>query len=527
MKRTLLFLTGGIFVVIVILPLGLLFFDALTGGTENLRHFGSSFFNPRTLHLIVNSFTISLGATFLGLALGVPLGFFISRTDIYFKKFAGYLYLFPLFLPSHINAIAWIELLGTQSGLSRFLTQHSLWGGSFSIYGITGAIWVLGLSYFPFVSLLTIAGLSTVDGKLEEQAQLVAGKWMCLWKITFPLVMPFIAAGALFVFIFSLSNYVVPDILRVNSYPIEIFTQFSAYYNQRQAILGSIPLLLFTIGLIFLCYGLMKDKSYVSLEGNSRHPAIVRLGLYKALCSCFAWGVIIITGILPLIALIISSGSIGIYAVAIKTSMKPIVISLVLSLCGASACTLLGFFLGYFAERLRSSWKNILDVGATLPLAVPGAIWGIGLIKLWNNPYTQWIYSTQVIVIFGFIASFLPFAVKTMASNFKQLNVNMEEAGILSRAGFLKILRKILIPLSGRAILISWIICFIFCMGESTASLLVIPAGIETLSIKIYAIMDYGVGQLTAALCVILILATMIPVVFLGWAFRAREYDYA
>jgi iron(III) transport system permease protein len=49
-------------------------------------------------------------------------------------------------------------------------------------------------------------------------------------------------------------------------------------------------------------------------------------------------------------------------------------------------------------------------------------------------------------------------------------------------------------------------------MGELAAALLVMPAGCETLSIKIYTLMHYGVGRITSALSVILILVTLLPV---------------
>jgi iron(III) transport system permease protein len=59
-------------------------------------------------------------------------------------------------------------------------------------------------------------------------------------------------------------------------------------------------------------------------------------------------------------------------------------------------------------------------------------------------------------------------------------------------------------------------------MGELGTTLLVIPAGYETLSLKVYTIMHYGVGKLTSALSVILILVTLVPVIFVGFFFKRR-----
>ncbi len=492
-----------IFVIIVILPFLFMALDAVKNQPDIFQQLLQICFSERSLKLLFNSLTIALGATLVGLIVGLPLGFFIARTDIYLKGLLRYLQLLPLLIPAYISAIAWISLLGSST-----------------IYGHWIAILILGLSYFPFISLLTISGLSTLDKRLEEQALLSASQWKVFLGITLPLILPFVIAGSLFVFVFSVSDYGVPALLRVNTYPLEIFAQFSAFYNPRLAVLSSFPLLFLTFALIVISYLIMKDKCYVSLEGTSKQPKVIELKGCRFISSLFVWLTIFLAGFLPLIILIISAGSISSYKVAVKTSLNPILTSLGLSFLGATLCVGLGFFLSFFIERAKSKFRTAIDMLSILPLAIPAIILGIGLIKLWNRPSTEFIYSGFLIVVFGFIARFIPFSVRIISSNFKQLNPNMEEAASLSGVGFFKTAFKILLPLTKTGILASWVICFIFCMSELATTLLVIPAGFETLSIKIYTLMHYGVGRLTSALCIILVLVTIIPVLFLGWIFK-------
>lgn len=81
-------------------------------------------------------------------------------------------------------------------------------------------------------------------------------------------------------------------------------------------------------------------------------------------------------------------------------------------------------------------------------------------------------------------------------------------------------------PLIRPGLAAAWIVCFLFSMGEVGMTLLVIPPGLETLSIKIYNLLHYGVGQLTSALCVILILLA-VAVSGIVWLCGSRVSHYA
>ncbi|MBF0479033.1 MAG: iron ABC transporter permease [Candidatus Omnitrophica bacterium] len=496
MKKIIFLLVTAIFIVIALLPFCFLIIKALSENPRLLLDLGQLCFNARTGQLIFNSISIGLGATILGVILGVPLGFLISRTNIFLKGAAQYLVFLPVLIPEYIAAMAWS---------SMFPAISNPWG----------VIWVLGLAYCPFVCLLTIAGLSTIDRKLEEQALLVTHPLNVIKRITIPLITPFMVTGALFVFIFSIANYGVPALLRVNTYPLEIFIQFSALYNSNLAVLSCLPLLLITMGLMIICYFVMKDKFYISFEGISSSAAKIQLKKSRIWFSIFVWLIIFVSGILPLIILIKTAGSFDSYLAVLKTSTPAIWTSFGLSTLGATLCVILGFYLAYFLERVSAKGKIILDIATLLPLALPPVVLGIGLIELWNQPTTSCIYSSFLIVIIGLIARFIPFSVRILASCFKQLNPNMEDAASLNGIGFFRETFQILLPLTKQGLAASWAICFIFCMGELGMTLLVVPPGYETLGNKIYTLLHYGVGKFTAALSVVQIVVTIIPVILI------------
>jgi iron(III) transport system permease protein len=155
-----------------------------------------------------------------------------------------------------------------------------------------------------------------------------------------------------------------------------------------------------------------------------------------------------------------------------------------------------------------------------LPLAFPATFFGIGLIYTWNFSATQFIYSTSCILVVAYIARFIPFAVRIIAANLGQIHANMLEAAYLAEPSWLRRLWYIHLPLARKGLVICWIIVFIFSMGELGATLLVIPPGMGTISLKIYTLMHYGAGALVAALALILVVINLM--VSLGMMAVAR-----
>ncbi len=477
----------------------------------------------RQLDLLSNSLVLAGGTTILSLLLGVPLAFLIVRTDLYFRRTFRYLYLAPLLIPPYISTIGWIDLLGKGGRVSGFLTNLPFIKEPLTIYGLPGTIWILGLSYFPFLSLLTITSLGSVDRRLEEAAELSHNRFGVLKRITLPLVSPYIISGAIFVFIFSISNYGVPALLEVNTYPVEIFTQFSAFYNPKVATAISLPLVLITLILILFQRHLFGRRSYVTIGGAYKDPELLRLGRWRPFALIFTSLIIFISVLLPLAILLIRSGNLLSYKIALKTSYRELLLSLSLAALGATLIITLGFFISYFMERAKGRGAIATDIISLLPFAIPATILGIGLIRVWNRPLFGFIYGSSAIILFGYMARFSPFAIRAISSNLKQINLSMEEAASICGTGWWRRLSKILIPLSKPGLLAGWVIAFILSLGELGTTLLVIPPGQATLPIKIYNIMHYGASKLVAALCIILVMASLLTILAVSVIFSLRR----
>lgn len=223
-----------LFIVVAVLPfLVMLGKSFAVEGRLSLQNYFTVFADARVFGLLIKSFSLAAGATVLSVVFGVPLSLILARCDFPGRKISSVLYLVPLFIPPHVHAIAWIYLFGPQGSMNAGLMDIlHLQQPPLSLYSVTGAAVILFLSYFPILVLVTLTGLQSMNVRLEESASLQHGPMHVLRKITLPLMAPYIAAGAIFVFIFSFFNYGVPSMLRVPSFPVEIFTRFSAYYDE-------------------------------------------------------------------------------------------------------------------------------------------------------------------------------------------------------------------------------------------------------------------------------------------------------
>ncbi len=501
------------FAVVALVPIIWIIIDSMIhNGHLSLESYVGILAEDRQINLFSNSMILALGTAFFSLVIGLPLAFLIERTDLYLNRYFKYLYFIPLIIPPHVNAIAWIYLLGAKGRLNLLMEKLFLLKEPFfSIYGIKGAILVLTLSYFPIITILTISGLSSVDRRMEEAGMLICNHFHVLRKITFPLIMPNIIAGTILVVIFSISDYGVP-LLRLNTYPVEIFARFSAFYDSKGAVALSLPLITVIFVLTGLQHWYMNNRPYITIGTDIKKTPVFNLKSWKIPASGFAMFIILLSVILPISALITESGSVIAYKTAFKTAWGQILNSFVLSLAAASSATILGFFISYALEKTEWPGRNLADYLCFIPFAIPASLLGIGLIRVWNRPSTGLIYTSFIIVIFAYIARFSLFSIRSVSANLRQINTNLEEAAVISDASWMMRLFKILIPLARPGLMAGWIITFIFCMGELGVILLVVPPGKETLSIRIYTLMHYGAGNLVACLCLILIFITLIPV---------------
>lgn len=103
-----------------------------------------------------------------------------------------------MILPSFVGAFSWILLLGRQGLVRQWINAFlGLFGLELpSIYGLFGVIFVMTVTYYPFVFLLAYGAFEAANPLLEEAAMIMgARRSRILRTVTLPLVLPSLGAG--------------------------------------------------------------------------------------------------------------------------------------------------------------------------------------------------------------------------------------------------------------------------------------------------------------------------------------------
>lgn len=171
--------------------------------------------NPTYLSILGDSLVIAAITTALALILGYPTAYGISRLPRQWRTVALVLVVLPFWSNFLIRTYAWIVLLNSQGPLNGALVSLGVIGAPLDLLYNRGAV-VTGLlyAYLPLVVLPVYAAIERVDPQLQEAARnLGASKARTFWDITLPLTLPGAMIGAIFVFVPSMGNFVVPELL--------------------------------------------------------------------------------------------------------------------------------------------------------------------------------------------------------------------------------------------------------------------------------------------------------------------------
>jgi iron(III) transport system permease protein len=499
-----------------VLPIVYLLATTFTSDSEVYR---ALVLDSRQRGLLYNTAFVGVGTSLLATALGAPLGMALARVPLRRKAVIRVIAAVPILLPPYIVALAWIYL-GSSRGLLAALAGRDLF--SAWTYSLPGAVIILSLVLYPLSMLATELAMRRVDGRLEEAAMVVAPLHRVLWGITLPLVAPIILASALITFVLAVSEFGVPGLLRVRVYTTEVFTAFAALYDFSRAIVLAVPVLVICVVVAATAAGLVGDRLVTARRSAGVSPVAFRdwerwagIGFFAVVAAAVA---------LPLVIL-------GREAVAARSLLEvvtgsgnAVVRSLLLSTLGATLVVALTVWVGYALARMRRSARLTIQVLLVLLFATPSTIVGIGLIGIWNRPgIAGALYGTDAMFLLAYLARLVPVAALILAASAQSVSVSQEEAAAVSGAGWVRTMRRIVLPQMRFGIAAAWVVAFVLAFGELGVSLLVAPPGDATLPIRVYTLIANTPASHVAALALLQALVIFAPVAALGATLSLRE----
>ena len=471
-----------------------------------------------------NSVLVGLGGMLGAVLLGVPLAYCTTRYAVAGRSLIGTLAILALVSPPFIGAYAWITMLGSNGWLRHWFSGIGV--ELPTIYGATGIVLVFSLKFYPFVYLLTASALESVNRSLEEAAEnLGASPWSRFWRVTLPLVLPAVSAGALLAFVLSLADFGTPSIIgrgfRVLS--TQAYNLYTSEIGGNPGLASTVSIVLIAVSLAFVW--LQRRVSHMREVGGSllKRPETIALrGARSVLVHALCFTIVTASSLPSLVVIYNSfrntSGPVfkpgfGLdsYRRVITDVPDAIINSFSFSLTAVVMIVALGTLVGYVLARRPNVISATLDSALMIPYIVPGIVLGLGFVVSFNQRPIDLVGTGTIIVLVIFIRR-LPYAVRSSASILRQIKVSMEEAAINLGSSPARAFWRVTLPLMLPGVVAGAMMAFVTAINELSSSIILYVGGTMTMPVRIYLSVLDGEFGTAAALSTILLVSTGVAV---------------
>lgn len=178
---------------------------------DNVRRLTESVYTD----VIITSVGLALLATLIALAIGYPAAYAISRLSPRWRTIALIAVVLPFWTNFLIRTYAWIVLLNNEGLINKALRSAGLIDNPLTLMNNRFAI-VLGFvyAYVPLMILPLYSAIERLDRSvIEASTNLGAGPLTRFRTVLLPLTLSGVVTGCLFVFIPSLGNFIIPELL--------------------------------------------------------------------------------------------------------------------------------------------------------------------------------------------------------------------------------------------------------------------------------------------------------------------------
>ncbi|WP_162014310.1 ABC transporter permease [Cellvibrio japonicus] len=497
--------------------------------------------DPELLALTGNSVRLGIAVVIVSALIAVPLGVLRALTRLPGAAWWDVLLLVPFMIPPYIAALAWVMTLQT-NGFSQQLLGVA---GDGLVFSFSGIVLVMAFNIFPVIYFAVSRTLSAVGGRYAAVAQVCgATPWTAFWRITLPLSLPGLAAGLLLAFALSIEEFGTPATLGpaigFEVLVTGIHRRFSDWpLDMPGAAVLSLVLVLLALLAFWLQHWLLNRRSYVSLTGKPAPFEKADLGPWRwPVLALFALMVFLAVGV-PLLAVLATAStdtlSGGLQWSNLSTrhftalfanqdgALAALATSLSLATGTALLTGILGALIAYLVVRSSIKGKSWLDFLSLLPNTLPAIVIAVGLILAWNQPF--WpvnVYNTSLMLLLAYSCLLLPYPVRYTGASLRQLGDNLEAAARVCGAGFTQSFIRIVLPLIAPSLLVAMLMVFAIASRELVASLMVTPAGAQTVSTFVFGQFEQGSPGVGMAMSLVAILTTTVLLVGLTGVGRRR-----
>jgi iron(III) transport system permease protein len=492
---------------VLVLPLVFLLIEARGAGTATVAHL---IFRRLTADLLWNTVRLTVVVTALCAVIGTAAAWCVERTNLPGRRVWAVLVVVPLAIPDFVVSFGWA----------------SLWTW---VQGFRGAVVVMTLAVYPLVYLPVAASLRAADPGQEEVARsLGVGRVRTFARITLAQARGAILGGCLLVAMVLLAEYGAFEILGYQTFTTEIFTEFNVSFSIPAACALSLVLVLLSL-LVLAGEGMLRGRGRVARGGAlaARRMPPHRLGRATvpvlagfAALTALALGVPVGASVYW----IFEGGAhaiagVSVAAAALHTAMYGIGAG-ILDTAAALPVALL-------ALRHPGRMRFLLERSTYLVLAMPGVVAAFALSYFAERYANGFLYQSAPLLVVCYAIMFFPLALVGVKASLARAPASLDEMARSLGQRRLAVLWRVTLRLAGPGLAAAFCLVFLSVVTELTATLLLIPTGVQTLATQFWAYeTNLSYGQ-AAPFALVMIAVAAIPSYVLGRFFDRSAHAQA
>jgi len=513
-----LILFAALLCAMIVLPISWLVYYSLVDrtGAFSLGNFETLLTDPVFVEPFVTTLILATSSSIACCALAAPMSWLVARTDMPLRRTVRALVTASFVTPPFLGAIAWELLAAPNSGLLnkiyRAVTGAPQDEHLFNIYSLAGLIFVISCYTFPYVFGLLANALDRIPGDLEDASSILGGRtWTTARRVTIPLALPALVAGALVAFLQAMTLFGSPAILAIpagfHTITTKIWSLFNYPPKPELAAAASVPLLVLTVVLLRAQHRILGRRGYSVVGGKQGDPRLVRLGAQKWAALAFVLVVLLCPVFLPYGALVNATFSRvatsfmwidnftlrNIHFVFFELSATKLAVknTFLLGVASATVGTLMALVIAYLTTRRAMRGYRTLGFLATAPVAIPGIVLGVGLFLSYARPPFV-LYGTLWILLIAFVTIALPAAYQQLQSAFRSVHTDLEDASRILGSTRLRTLRDITAPLLRTSVIATWCFIFVGVIRELSAAIMLFTSETKVISVLIFDLNESG-----------------------------------
>jgi iron(III) transport system permease protein len=438
---------------------------------------------------IVLAVLVSASAT----VLGAGAAWLVARTDVPGARLWRVLLPLPLVIPSFIGAFVVLAALapgGLLEAALRPLGVERLPG----IAGLPGSFLVLTLFTYPYVYLPARARFRRLAPSLEESARLLGrGSWATFWGVVLPQARGAVLAGTLLVFLYSVSEFGVVQLMRYDTLTRSIYA--TRLLDPARSFALSLLLGILAIGVVVAERAIAGDARTGESQRDHR-VMVLALGRWKAAAAAFLTALVGTSLALPVGVLTWWAARGAARGATSETGgfgdapglARAVFNTSFVSVAAAAVAIAAVLPVAYLIARRRSRAAAAANAVVVAGFALPGLAIALALVAFSIDapgPLAR-LYQTIPLLVLAYVVHFGAPALRTAQVAVGGIPRRVEDAARTLGAGRFDRLRRVELPMMLPGLLAGAGLVLLSSMKELPATLLLAPAGFQTLAMKVW-----------------------------------------